>query len=191
MLPISQLTIMWRSRTVDMLANISDSLRRSPDDLLPGQAPDDRETEMAPNIPERERQRRELQRAMRVRTFCKSYNIGRTFTYAEIKAGRLKARKAGRRTVIAQDDAEQWLSGLPAFHEGLNEPSRETSAAAEVRGDASAQSLPLTPTGADTLRENAASARATAQERTRFRADARKKTARSLARRRAVTLQEE
>ena len=150
---------------------------------------------MAPNIPERERQRRELQRAMRVRTFCKSYNIGRTFTYAEIKAGRLKARKAGRRTVIAQDDAEQWLSGLPAFHEGLNEPSRETCAAAEVRGDASGQSLPLTPrarmAGADTLRENAASARATAQERTRFRADARRKTARSLARRRAVTLQQE
>jgi hypothetical protein len=68
-------------------------------------------------ISEGDRQRRASQRAMSIRAFCETYNLGRTSTYAEIKSGRLKARKAGRRTVIAIDDAEQWLSGLPAMKE--------------------------------------------------------------------------
>jgi hypothetical protein len=66
---------------------------------------------------DRERQRRELQRAMSIRTFCKTYDIGRTSTYTEIKAGRLKVRKIGRRTIITADDAEEWLSRLPTLDE--------------------------------------------------------------------------
>jgi hypothetical protein len=104
--------------------------------------------------------------------FCRRYRIGRTKTYEEINAGRLKARKAGRRTIIAEDDAEEWLSLLPEFHEGLNEPSPETCAAAEVRRNAPAQSLPSTyeslprdlTTAADALKQSAASACATARE---------------------------
>jgi hypothetical protein len=95
---------------------------------------------------------------MSIRTFCKTYDIGRTSTYAEIKAGRLKARKAGRRTVIAQDDAEEWLGLLPAFHEGLKEPSPDVYA----RRDASGQSLQ--PTRALLPRDPTTAARATARE---------------------------
>jgi hypothetical protein len=69
------------------------------------------------NIGERERQRREWQRAMNLRAFCERYDIGRTKAYQEINAGRLKARKAGRRTIVTADDAEMWLSSLPEVHE--------------------------------------------------------------------------
>jgi hypothetical protein len=72
-----------------------------------------------PKISERERQRRAYQRAMSLRDFCKKYGVGRTKTYGEIKAGRLKARKAGRRTIITDDDAEEWLSNLPGLHGAL------------------------------------------------------------------------
>jgi hypothetical protein len=110
-----------------------------------------------------ERQRRARQRAMSIDGFCKAYGIGRTKAYEEINAGRLKARKAGKRTIITEDDAEEWLSLLPAFQEGLSEPSPETCAAAEVRRrNESAQSpppnqrpLPRDPTAAaDALKQN-------------------------------------
>ncbi len=39
--------------------------------------------------------------------------FGRTFLYAEIAAGRLKARKAGRSTIILDTDWEEFLSSLP------------------------------------------------------------------------------
>jgi hypothetical protein len=74
-------------------------------------------------ISEHERQRRAWQRAMSVQVFCDRYDIGRTSTYAEINSGRLKARKAGRRTIITVDDAEEWLSRLPALQEVLDEAS--------------------------------------------------------------------
>lgn len=38
---------------------------------------------------------------------------GRTVVYAEIKAGRLKARKCGRRTLILVEDLRDYLTGLP------------------------------------------------------------------------------
>jgi hypothetical protein len=52
-----------------------------------------------PRISERERQRRARQRAMSLQVFCEAYSIGRTKAYEEIDAGRLKARKAGKRTI--------------------------------------------------------------------------------------------
>jgi hypothetical protein len=58
---------------------------------------------------------------MSIDGFCKGYGIGRTKAYEEINAGRLKARKAGRRTIITADDAEDWLSRLPALQEALDE----------------------------------------------------------------------
>jgi hypothetical protein len=63
-------------------------------------------------ISEPERQRRARQRAMSLAEFCEDYNVGRTTAYQEIKAGRLQARKCGKRTIITEDDAENWLSHL-------------------------------------------------------------------------------
>ena len=84
-------------------------------------------------ILECERQRRARQRAMSIEGFCNGYGIGRTKAYEEIKAGRLKARKAGRRTIITADDAEEWLSLLPVFHEAVDTSPHEVQTCAEVR----------------------------------------------------------
>jgi hypothetical protein len=49
-------------------------------------------------------------RGYTVREFADSHRIGVTSVYQEIKAGRLKTRKVGRRTIIATEDAEEWFS---------------------------------------------------------------------------------
>ena len=51
--------------------------------------------------------------AFTVAEFCAAYGIGRTKFYAEIQAGRLKIRKAGKRTIVAREDADAWLNSLP------------------------------------------------------------------------------
>jgi hypothetical protein len=58
---------------------------------------------------------------MSLHDFCERYDIGRTKAYEEINAGRLRARKSGRRTIITADDAEQWLNCLPVVKEALGE----------------------------------------------------------------------
>lgn len=45
-------------------------------------------------------------------TFCELFGIGRTLAYREIKEGRLKIVKVGRRTLITAEAAKQWLSLL-------------------------------------------------------------------------------
>ena len=70
---------------------------------------------MKPKISEAERRRRGTQRAMSVAQFCQDYNVGRTKAYQEIGLGRLQARKNGKRTIITEDDAEDWLHHLPVF----------------------------------------------------------------------------
>jgi excisionase family DNA binding protein len=52
-------------------------------------------------------------RAFSIAEFCYRYAIGRTTTYEEIKAGRLKVLKVGRRSLITESSAEAWLAALP------------------------------------------------------------------------------
>jgi hypothetical protein len=40
-------------------------------------------------------------------------SIGRTAVFAEIKAGRLEARKVGRRTIITREAEKAWHNSLP------------------------------------------------------------------------------
>ena len=49
-----------------------------------------------------------------VNEFCQWAGIGRTAVYAELKAGRLSAKKLGRRTIIPKGEAERWLASLPS-----------------------------------------------------------------------------
>lgn len=45
---------------------------------------------------------------------CRALGMGRTALYEEIKTGRLRAIKYGRRTLIRRKDAEAWLDRLAA-----------------------------------------------------------------------------
>jgi len=63
-------------------------------------------------------ERRARRRAMSILEFCERYNVGRTLAYEEINAGRLRARKVGKRTIICDDEAEAWLKSLPVINGG-------------------------------------------------------------------------
>jgi excisionase family DNA binding protein len=80
-----------------------------------------------PNISVCEHQRRASQRAMSIRDFCERYDVGRTTVHQEIKEGRLKARKAGRRTLIGDDDARAWWLALPTLNEALDQAASSTA----------------------------------------------------------------
>ncbi|WP_258608517.1 DNA-binding protein [Mesorhizobium sp. AR10] len=52
-------------------------------------------------------------RGYTIEAFCAAFGLGRTSAFGEIKGGRLKARKVGRRTIILATDAETWAASLP------------------------------------------------------------------------------
>jgi excisionase family DNA binding protein len=45
--------------------------------------------------------------------FRERYGVGKTTIYEEIRAGRLMAMKVGRRTIITEEDGQNWLRSLP------------------------------------------------------------------------------
>jgi hypothetical protein len=47
--------------------------------------------------------------------FCTRNDICRDKAYAEIRAGRLIARKIGKRTVILHEDEARWRENLPVL----------------------------------------------------------------------------
>jgi hypothetical protein len=55
---------------------------------------------------------------MSIDEFCQCYGPGRTKAYEELKSGRLRGRKIGKRTIITLDDAEDWLRRLPELEPG-------------------------------------------------------------------------
>jgi len=58
-------------------------------------------------------------RAFSIKTFCERNEVGRTTAYAEINAGRLRASKVGRRTLITDENEAEWLKNLPAVEPKL------------------------------------------------------------------------
>ncbi len=50
--------------------------------------------------------------AYSIKEACQRVGIGRSSAYAEIKAGRLKIVKCGRRTLIRVADLDAWLANL-------------------------------------------------------------------------------
>jgi hypothetical protein len=52
--------------------------------------------------------------AYSISAFAEIAGLGRSFIYEEIQAGRLKVRKAGRRTIILENEARGYLDSLPA-----------------------------------------------------------------------------
>ncbi|HUZ31240.1 MAG TPA: DNA-binding protein [Xanthobacteraceae bacterium] len=55
----------------------------------------------------------ELRGAYSLAAFCRTYNVGLTFTYQQIKDNKLRAVKAGNKTLVLQRDAEAWARSLP------------------------------------------------------------------------------
>lgn len=49
------------------------------------------------------------------RGVAKRNGISHGTVYAEIKAGRLKAKKLGRRTIITHEAEQEWLDNMPDF----------------------------------------------------------------------------
>jgi len=62
--------------------------------------------------------------ALSIEDFCARYAIGRTTAYTELKAGRLRPTKVGRRTIIAVSDADAWLAAA----RDASEPARRAAA---------------------------------------------------------------
>jgi len=56
--------------------------------------------------------------AFTIDEYCRRYRICRETAYREIRAGRLQARKLGRKTLILRADAETWAAGLPELRTG-------------------------------------------------------------------------
>lgn len=53
--------------------------------------------------------------ALRIPEVCRLTGFGRTTVYAAIKAGDLVARRYGRRTIVLEEDLQNFLRGLPKF----------------------------------------------------------------------------
>ena len=51
--------------------------------------------------------------AFAVREFCARYSICRATFYDEVKRGRLRAIKLGRKTIVMRADADAWAASLP------------------------------------------------------------------------------
>jgi excisionase family DNA binding protein len=56
--------------------------------------------------------------AFSVEDFCNSYSVGKTTAYEEISSGRLHAVKVGRRTLIPENSAAEWLKSQPPASPG-------------------------------------------------------------------------
>ena len=50
--------------------------------------------------------------AYSIRSFSQAFGVSRSFVYLEIGAGRLKRFKAGRRTLISREAAQEWRRAL-------------------------------------------------------------------------------
>jgi hypothetical protein len=61
---------------------------------------------------------REFPRAYSIDAVVEISGLGRTSVYEEIKAGRLVARKCGRRTLVIDGDLQRWLEALPVLNSG-------------------------------------------------------------------------
>jgi hypothetical protein len=63
-----------------------------------------------------------LQKSYSLSEFARQNDIGLTTVRGEIGAGRLAARKIGRRTIITAEDAKAWQERLPKVQPRVRAP---------------------------------------------------------------------
>ena len=68
-----------------------------------------------------------MERSYSLSEFARQNDIGLTTVRGEIKAGRLAARKVGRRTIITAEDAKAWQEGLPKVQPRVRVASIESA----------------------------------------------------------------
>jgi len=56
--------------------------------------------------------------ALSIADFCAATTLGRTRVYEEIKFGRLKVLKCGRRTLIPTEELQAWMQRLAIEAQG-------------------------------------------------------------------------
>jgi excisionase family DNA binding protein len=54
-----------------------------------------------------------IKEALAVKEFCARYGICRETFYGEIRRGRLRALKLGKKTIVLKSDADAWRNSLP------------------------------------------------------------------------------
>jgi excisionase family DNA binding protein len=62
--------------------------------------------------------------ALTIKELCEAYRLCRETAYQQIRAGRLRAVKLGRKTLILRADAEVWAAALPELRAGDRERAR-------------------------------------------------------------------
>jgi predicted DNA-binding transcriptional regulator AlpA len=60
--------------------------------------------------------------ASRVREFCDAVGIGKSKFYEEVRAGRIRLRKLGGRSVVAVDDARAYIENAPLAGRSETDP---------------------------------------------------------------------
>ena len=48
-----------------------------------------------------------------VKAVCRVYGVGRSTVYEKIKDGTLRTKKAGKRTLVIEEDVRAWFDALP------------------------------------------------------------------------------
>jgi len=76
--------------------------------------------------------------AQTILTFCARYGCARSRAFEEIRAGRLRAIRVGRRTLIRESDAQEWLAthGQPIRPRRLHTNTDEAFATHTREGEA-------------------------------------------------------
>ena len=62
--------------------------------------------------------------ALTLKDFCDAYRVCRETAYQQIRTGRLRAVKLGRKTLILRADADAWASSLPELRAVGREQAR-------------------------------------------------------------------
>jgi hypothetical protein len=55
-------------------------------------------------------------RSFRIPEIARRNGFSNAFVYKEIAIGRLRARKAGRATIVTAEDEMAWLNAMPVMH---------------------------------------------------------------------------
>ena len=78
------------------------------------------------------------------REFCEQVGIGITTGYGEVRNGRLKVRKVGRRTIVAAQDGAAWLAALPTATDPEPAPAKRGREGKATRPSFAAHTQPIT-----------------------------------------------